>query len=79
MSAFPSTQFGWKRKANRGLISGTAFGENDDEDVTELCLSQDLSWLNAAKRRKMHILEDCEMKSKRLKEEGNVLADEERY
>jgi tetratricopeptide (TPR) repeat protein len=27
----------------------------------------------------MHLLEDCEVKSKRLKEEGNILAEEERY
>ena len=76
----PSTQFGWKRKANQRLISRTVFGDNNYKDDTALELSDgDLPRLQAAKRSRMHLLEDCEAKSKRLKEEGNMLAEEERY
>jgi tetratricopeptide (TPR) repeat protein len=77
MNTVTSTQFGWKRKASQPLISKTVF---DDEDDSALELSdRSLLWLQAAKRSKMHLLEDCEVKSKRLKEEGNILAEEERY
>ena len=72
-----SMKFGWKRKLNQSLVSGVAF-QGDARDENALDLSESVPWLEAAKRRKMHLLEDCEAKSNRLKEEGNVLAEEER-
>lgn len=80
------TSFGWKRK--RPLQTKTASewfptAGTDDEDSNEGAgeeQSVDLvGWLSAAKRRRLLLLEDNQSKSQRLREEGAVLAENERY
>ncbi|KAJ8339349.1 hypothetical protein SKAU_G00361350 [Synaphobranchus kaupii] len=76
--------FGWKRKAGEKVskatvqlfeaeaeaeVKGAVHGEGDDE----------VDWLHAIKRRKEVLLEDCAAKSKRLKDEGALLAEEGRH
>lgn len=41
--------------------------------------SQEVDWLQAIKRRKEVLLEDCSMKSNRLKDEGALLAEQGRH
>lgn len=73
--------FGWKRKAGEKVskatvqqfeaeaeAEGAGHGEGDDE----------VDWLHAIKRRREVLLEDCATKSKRLKDEGALLAEQGR-
>ncbi len=39
---------------------------------------EDVDWLHAIKRRREILLEDCAAKSKRLKDEGTLLAEQGR-
>ena len=79
------TSFGWKRKraletkpAARWFSSSGASGANElDEDEGDSEGAVD--WLSAAKRRRLLLLEDNETKSHRLREEGALLAENERY
>ncbi len=52
------------------------FHEDSDEKEEE---EVGVDWLAAAKRRRLLLLEDNLAKSKRLREEGAVLAENERY
>ena len=80
------TSFGWKRKRplqTKAAVEWFTSAGADDEDSTEGAgeeQSVDLAdWLSAAKRRHLLLLEDNQSKSQRLKEEGAVLAENERY
>ena len=80
------TSFGWKRKrplqtkadtewfSSPGAASGEG-GGGDDEEGGE----GDVDWLVATKRRRLLLLEDAQAKSHRLREEGALLAENERY
>ena len=74
------TSFGWKRKRLRdlGSASATAFTEDDGEET----LQEDVDWLAAckkARRGELMLLEDSGARSKRLQQEGAILAESERY
>ena len=74
-----STSFGWRRKKRiRGDLQqevAVAFEEADsEEEATE----EFVDWLVAAKRRRGAMLEDAQAKSRRLREEGAMLAENER-
>ena len=73
------TSFGWKRK--RGLTSSAAamFTEDGEYEEGAGFEEDDVDWFSAAKRRRTILLEDSIAKSKRLMEEGVILAENERY
>lgn len=79
------TSFGWKRK--RVLETKAAadwFSSSGASDANKLEEEEEdtegvVDWLNAAKRRRLLLLEDNETKSRRLREEGALLAENERY
>ena len=81
------TSFGWKRKRPLQTKAAadwfTSAGGDDDEDSNEGAGEEQgvdlVDWLSAAKRRRLLLLEDNESKSQRLREEGAVLAENERY
>ncbi|XP_033501947.1 tetratricopeptide repeat protein 33 [Epinephelus lanceolatus] len=75
--------FGWKRKVGEKVsksvvqqfeaeAEGKAEGAGRSKD-------EDVDWLHAIKRRREILLEDCETKSKRLKDEGAMLAEHGRH
>ncbi|XP_026153964.1 tetratricopeptide repeat protein 33 [Mastacembelus armatus] len=72
--------FGWKRKVGERVSKSVvqqfeAEAEKADENPAE----EETDWLHAIKRRREILLEDCDAKSKRLKEEGAVLAEQGRH
>ncbi|KAG7241236.1 hypothetical protein INR49_025979 [Caranx melampygus] len=75
--------FGWKRKAGEKVSKSVVQkfeaeaekAENDRPRHDE----EDVDWLHAIKRRREVLLEDCAAKSKRLKDEGALLAEEGRH
>ena len=76
------TSFGWKRKAGDHISKSASskfqetMGQQElDGEDEENALSH---WLAVAKQRKVALLEDAQSKSKRLKEEGSILAEAER-
>ena len=72
--------FGWKRKSGENIkkAASTAFErESKDEDDNEVSRGQ-VDWLTLAPKRRCISLEDAEAKSRRLKNEGAVLASAER-
>ena len=74
------SSFGWKRKAtklNTATIKAFTEDEADHEDVVDDDAM--FEWIEAAKRRKLVLLEDCRTKSERLKQEGAFLAENGRY
>lgn len=80
------TSFGWKRKrpletkaAAEWFTSAGATGEDDFEGEGEVECGGGVDWLSAAKRRRLLLLEDSQAKSHRLREEGALLAESERY
>lgn len=60
-----------------GGASGTNEPDRDEEGDDDSEGAVD--WLSAAKRRRLLLLEDNETKSRRLREEGAILAESERY
>ena len=73
-----ASSFGWERK--RKVVSGSAaapFKEDSEEDDNEEGAA--VNWLAIAKKRKLLLLEDNVIKSRRLQEEGAILAENERY
>ena len=78
------TTFGWKRKlgdnvsksATSKFQEATEQRDSDSCDDGEQASSQ--HWVKVAKQRKAGLLEDAQSKSKRLKEEGAILAEAER-
>ena len=80
------TSFGWKRKrvletkaAARWFSSSGASGADELDEEDEGDSEGAVDWLSAAKRRRLLLLEDNETKSCRLREEGALLAENERY
>lgn len=71
-----TTTFGWKRK--RQLFGNSAALFNEEEAGSN-DRQPGVDWLAAAKRRKAIFLEDSKAKSKRLQQEGAVLAESERF
>ena len=73
--------FGWKRKIGEKVSkSAVQQFEAEEEKVEDDGPSQgkDVDWLQAIKRRREVLLEDCAQKSERLKDEGAVLAEQGR-
>lgn len=72
--------FGWKRKVGERVSKQTVQqfeqdSEQADEDEVE---REGVDWLHVIKRKREVLLEDCAAKSKRLKEEGALLAEQDR-
>ncbi|KAI1905269.1 hypothetical protein AGOR_G00014370 [Albula goreensis] len=74
--------FGWKRKVGEKvskaavqLFEAEAEAEAESHGPDE----DNVDWLHAIKRRREVLLEDCAAKSKRLKDEGALLAEQERH
>ncbi len=75
------TSFGWKRKRKLSENAAAIFSKEKEEDE-EVDSDEDklgVDWLVAAKKRRAIMLEDSRAKSKRLQEEGSLLAENERY
>ncbi|XP_031173689.1 tetratricopeptide repeat protein 33 isoform X1 [Sander lucioperca] len=74
--------FGWKRKVGEKVSKSVVQQfEAEAEKVEDAGLRQDeeVDWLHAIKRRREILLEDCAAKSKRLKDEGAMLAEHGRH
>lgn len=75
------TTFGWKRKSTLSSSAAAVFTDESkigyDPETNEV--EEGVDWLSAAKRRRLILLEDSIAKSKRLREEGALLAENERY
>ncbi|XP_042309721.1 tetratricopeptide repeat protein 33 [Sceloporus undulatus] len=72
--------FGWKRKIGEKVSKVTSQQfESQAADEQGLLDNGDADWVREAKRKKGVLLEECLAKSKRLKEEGVALAENERY
>uniref|UniRef100_A0A8D2LQJ4 Uncharacterized protein n=1 Tax=Varanus komodoensis TaxID=61221 RepID=A0A8D2LQJ4_VARKO len=71
--------FGWKRKIGEKVSKVTSQQfEAQAADEQDLVDSEEVDWLHEAKRKK-GVLEDCLAKSKSLKDEGAILAENGRY
>ncbi|XP_072024049.1 tetratricopeptide repeat protein 33-like [Amphiura filiformis] len=79
------TSFGWKRKIGDNVSKNATnkfqevTGTQETEEEDEVEDGDALKWLEVAKKRKLLLLEDARAKSLRLKDEGTVLAEAERY
>ncbi|XP_066505621.1 tetratricopeptide repeat protein 33 [Hoplias malabaricus] len=72
--------FGWKRKIGEKVSRAAVQQfEAESEKVADDAELEGADWLHAIKRRREVLLEDCADKSKRLKEEGSVLAEQGRH
>ncbi|XP_070706852.1 tetratricopeptide repeat protein 33 [Pempheris klunzingeri] len=76
--------FGWKRKAGEKVSKSVvqqfeAEAEAEKAEHDEAGLEEEVDWLHAIKRRRSILLEDCATKSKRLKDEGALLAEQGRH
>ena len=77
MHNFQMTSFGWKRKLGAKLSKEASskfesLGPTEDEGGLE---SSDGPWEAFSKKRRVNLLEDAASKSKRLKAEGEILAE----
>ncbi|XP_072113624.1 tetratricopeptide repeat protein 33 isoform X2 [Mobula birostris] len=72
------TSFGWKRKVGE-KVSKAASQVFEEAAEDGGLVDSDVDWLHAAKRRRETLLEDCAVKSKRLKDEGVFLSENGRY
>ncbi|XP_078416406.1 tetratricopeptide repeat protein 33 isoform X2 [Cetorhinus maximus] len=72
------TSFGWKRKAGE-KVSKVASQNFEAAAVDDGLVDADVDWLHVTKRQRKALLEDCTVKSKRLKEEGIFLSENGRY
>lgn len=73
--------FGWKRKVGEKVSKSVVQQfEADAAKAEDDGPSQDeeVDWMHAIKRRREILLEDCAAKSKRLKDEGALLAEQGR-
>lgn len=72
--------FNWKRKVGERVSKTTVQKfEQDSEQVEDDDTEKEgVDWLHAIKRRREVLLEDCAAKSKRLKDEGTLLAEQGR-
>lgn len=73
--------FGWKRKIGEKVskVTSQQFEAEAADDKDLAADDADANWVNATKRRKEILLEDCVKKSKELKDEGANLAENRRY
>ncbi|XP_074545781.1 tetratricopeptide repeat protein 33 [Halichoeres trimaculatus] len=80
--------FGWKRKVgekvSKSVVQKFEAEEEEEKKKQEpggdgAGQDEEVDWLHAIKRRREILLEDCAVKSKRLKEEGSVLAEQGRH
>ncbi|XP_036386030.1 tetratricopeptide repeat protein 33 [Megalops cyprinoides] len=76
--------FGWKRKVGEKVSKAAvqlfeAEAETEAEGAVHEPDNDEVDWLHAIKRRREALLEDCAAKSKRLKDEGALLAEEGRH
>ncbi|MEQ2168682.1 Tetratricopeptide repeat protein 33, partial [Goodea atripinnis] len=75
--------FSWKRKIGEKVSKSVVQhfdveDERSEGDDDEAGRDEGVDWLHATKKRKEMLLEDCAAKSRRLKEEGTMLAEEGR-
>ncbi|KTG07368.1 hypothetical protein cypCar_00004969, partial [Cyprinus carpio] len=72
--------FGWKRKVGERVSRTTVqqFEKDSEQVVDEDVEEERVDWLHVIKQRREVLLEDCAAKSKRLKDEGMLLAEEGR-
>lgn len=74
------TSFGWKRKRQLSGHTAPLFSKEEEEEEESAGEGEEkVDWLSAAKKRRILLLEDALAKSRRLQEEGAVLAGSERY
>ncbi|XP_056146976.1 tetratricopeptide repeat protein 33 isoform X1 [Lampris incognitus] len=73
--------FGWKRKVGEKVSKSTIQQfEAEAEGADDRAYKDDeVDWLHAIKRRREVLLGDCAHKSKRLKDEGALLAEQGRH
>ncbi|XP_008324005.1 tetratricopeptide repeat protein 33 isoform X2 [Cynoglossus semilaevis] len=75
--------FSWKRKAgekvSRVVLQQFETAEKADDGAQSRGEEEEVDWLQAIKRRREILLEDCAVKSKRLKDEGSQLAEQGRH
>ncbi|XP_014853474.1 PREDICTED: tetratricopeptide repeat protein 33 isoform X1 [Poecilia mexicana] len=75
--------FGWKRKigekVSKSVVQQFETEDERTEGDGEAGQDEEVDWLHAIKRKREILLEDCSAKSKRLKEEGTLLAEEGRH
>lgn len=71
--------FGWKRKAGEKVSKSVVqHFEAEAEKAEGDGRDEEADWLQATKRRREILLEDCAAKSKRLMDEGGQLAEQDR-
>ncbi|MED6288711.1 hypothetical protein CHARACLAT_029318 [Characodon lateralis] len=75
--------FSWKRKIGEKVSKSVVQhfhveDERSEGDDDEAGRDEEVDWLHATKKRKEMLLEDCAAKSRRLKEQGTMLAEEGR-
>ncbi|KAM9307294.1 tetratricopeptide repeat protein 33 [Pholidichthys leucotaenia] len=74
--------FGWKRKVGEKVSKSVLQqfeAEAEKPKDNRPSQEEDVNWLHAIKRRRVILLEDCAAKSKRLKDEGALLAEQGRH
>ncbi|XP_069740080.1 tetratricopeptide repeat protein 33 [Narcine bancroftii] len=72
------TSFRWKRKVGE-KVSKAASQIFEAAAADSGLVDADVDWLHVTKRQRETLLEDCAVKSKRLKEEGVFLSENGRY
>lgn len=72
--------FGWKRKVGERVSRSVVRQFEAEEEKAEDggAEEEEVDWLHAVKRRREVLLEDCAAKSRRLKDEGALLAEQGR-
>lgn len=74
--------FGWKRKVGEKVSKSVVQqfeAEAEKVETADGCRDDDeVDWLHAIKRRREILLDDCAAKSKRLTDEGALLAEQGR-
>lgn len=75
--------FGWKRKVGEKVSRSVVQQFKAEEEKAEAGgggrdEEEEVDWLHAIKRRREVLLEDCAAKSRRLKDEGALLAEQGR-
>ena len=78
------TSFGWKRKApglSKQSSKTQAFDESEQvtDEGDDNTKDPDFDWITLAKKKKLEALEDNKTLFARLKQEGIVLAEQERF
>lgn len=74
------TSFCWNRKIGEKVSKAAVQQfEADSANVEDNIELEGVDWLHAIKRKREVLLEDCATKSKRLKDEGALLAEQSKY